>query len=83
MLDDDPEEVGPIVEDIVKGRGAPLKEDIILETKVINTRRGTTYSYRIGQQGQRPRDGKWYSKEDGERLLPQLHFSAPTGVGSS
>ncbi|GJZ43748.1 hypothetical protein Tco_0591003 [Tanacetum coccineum] len=74
MLNDDPGESLPSVDDLVTGQDAVLEEDTIIERNTSSTRRGERKSYRIGRKGQHPNASKWVSKEVGEAQFPHLQF---------
>ncbi|XP_038973019.1 uncharacterized protein LOC120105044 [Phoenix dactylifera] len=74
MLDDEPGETLPTVEDLVTAQETVLAEDAILERKTTTTRRGTRESFRVGRKGQRPSAAKWFSKETGQSQFPHLRF---------
>ncbi|KAA8521665.1 hypothetical protein F0562_012345 [Nyssa sinensis] len=51
MLDGEPQETLPSIDDLVVERETSLTEDTILEKKVTTTRHGDRESFRIGRQG--------------------------------
>lgn len=51
MLDEEPEETLPLMEDLMYQRETPLTEDVILEKKVTTTRYGSKESFRVDQKG--------------------------------
>ncbi|GKC07672.1 hypothetical protein Tco_0999282 [Tanacetum coccineum] len=72
MLDDEPGESLPSVDDLVTGQDVVLEEDTIVERKTSSTHQGERQSYRIGRKGQCPSASKWFSKEVGEAQFPHL-----------
>ncbi|GKC77824.1 hypothetical protein Tco_1128598 [Tanacetum coccineum] len=74
MLDDEPGESLPSVDDLVTGQDVVLEEDTIVERKTSSTHQGERQSYRIGRKGERPSASKWFSKEVGEAQFPHLQF---------
>ncbi|KAA8518207.1 hypothetical protein F0562_015681 [Nyssa sinensis] len=74
MLDGEPQETLPSIDDLVVERETSLPEDTILEKKVTTTRHGDRESFRIGRQGQCPSKAKWFSQETRQAQFPHLQF---------
>ncbi|KAA8535891.1 hypothetical protein F0562_030894 [Nyssa sinensis] len=74
MLDGEPQEMLPSINDLVVERETSLTEDTILEKKVTTTRHGDRESFRIGRQGQCPSKAKWFSRDTGQAQFPHLQF---------
>ncbi|KAA8534380.1 hypothetical protein F0562_031869 [Nyssa sinensis] len=72
MLDGEPQEMLPSIDDLVVERETSLTEDTILEKKVTITRHGDRESFRIGRQGQCPSKAKWFSRETKQAQFPHL-----------
>ncbi|GJT18490.1 transposon ty3-I gag-pol polyprotein [Tanacetum coccineum] len=74
MLDEEPGEYLPSLDELINEQEKVLTEDTIVERKSSSTRRGERKSYRIGTKGQLPSKAKWFSKEVGETRFPHLQF---------
>ncbi|GKA69579.1 transposon ty3-I gag-pol polyprotein [Tanacetum coccineum] len=72
MLDEEPGEYLPSLDELINEQEKVLTEDTIVERKSISTRCGERKSYRIGMKGQLPSKAKWFSKEVGETRFPHL-----------
>ncbi|KAM1507548.1 hypothetical protein TB2_016615 [Malus domestica] len=74
LLDDDLDEDSrlPSVDDLRMEEEDHLEEDIILEQRVRETRRGKYENFRIGKKGQLPSKSKWYRRDKVEKEFPHL-----------
>ncbi|GKE68094.1 hypothetical protein Tco_1526166 [Tanacetum coccineum] len=74
MLDEEPREYLPSLDELIDEQEKVLTEDTIVERKSSSTRHGERKSYRIGTKGKLPSKAKWSSKEVGETRFPHLKF---------
>ena len=60
------------MDELELGQEPLLDNDVIVETKTIETRNGAKERYRIGRKNQFVSKAKWYTREAGAAAFPAL-----------
>ena len=73
MLDEDEGiQLLPSIEYCVLDSRGELEEDVVLQKKVRETRRGPQESWPIGLKGKTQSQARWYPKEQVRELFPHI-----------
>ena len=72
MLDQEPEQVWPSIEDLELEAQEELEKYTVLQKNSRTTRRGKYELYQVGMKGQLLGKAKWYSKEKVDENFPHL-----------